>query len=600
MVFSSLLYAVLCNVLLLAHSSLMPSVTITKELLDKKRQKIHLSFNVQAHEYVYKDSISLSIDSPDILLGPWQSNKKPLTRYDEASKETKSVFDESFVLSFIAENIRNQSIDDAAVHISYHYNTQQAPETSIFPLSFIVPQANPPQKIATTYEQNVTTTKQAPKPASTSLTSSLWNYSTYVSTLIEQSKSTPIRLLLVFLLGVLLSLTPCIYPMIPITIGILQAQRSSSFLHNFLLALFYTGGLATTFACLGLLASFSGPMYGTLLVHPVSVVCIVLILLYLAFSMFGFYEIYIPRFMQATSIKTNGSLFSAFLFGAASGTIASPCVSPGLALLLSIVATLGSTMLGFLLLFAFGVGLSTPLLIVGTFSNSLALLPKTGAWMMEIKKLFGLMLIGACVYYLKNILPLSSVFFFCAALSLGIGSYYLYTNFYTSVTSWKKFNTLFGMLLIASSVPFLAQGIKMLHAKQAYEKAHAWKNSYEEARNEALQKNKLLFIDFWAQFCSLCSAINSTVLTEKKVMAALEAIAVPVMIDGTNAQKDPYKTLQQNYDVQGFPTFLLIDPVENRIIKKWGGELYHMPLEEFIHALHALQNPQSAKAKTLQ
>ena len=107
---------------------------------------------------------------------------------------------------------------------------------------------------------------------------------------------------------------------------------------------------------------------------------------YLALSMFGFYDMYVPNILQTkNNVNHKGSLFSAFVFGAISGSIASPCLSPGLALLLTIVATLGNNLLGFLLLFSFGIGLSIPLLIIGTFSSSINILPQAGMWMIEVK-----------------------------------------------------------------------------------------------------------------------------------------------------------------------------------------------------------------------
>src|SRR5581483_1012022 len=168
-------------------------------------------------------------------------------------------------------------------------------------------------------------------------------------------------------------------------------------------ALAYTMGIATTFAIFGLLASCTGPLCGQLLMQPLFIIGLVILLAYLGFSMFGLYSIYIPKFFTISHKKHNGSLFSSFIFGAASGTISSPCVSPGLALLLSIVATLGNKFLGFLYLFIFGVGLGLPLLIVGAFSSSLSLLPQAGTWMIEVKKFFSFIIFGMCFYYLSYI-----------------------------------------------------------------------------------------------------------------------------------------------------------------------------------------------------
>jgi len=130
------------------------------------------------------------------------------------------------------------------------------------------------------------------------------------------------------------------------------STRQHIIIYNFLLALAYTFGIATTFACFWASYQLYGPLCGQLLMEPLFIAGLVAILAYLGFSMLGFYDVYVPKFFQPSKKSARGgSLFSSFIFGAASGTIASPCVSPGLILLLSIVATLNSKILGFLLLF---------------------------------------------------------------------------------------------------------------------------------------------------------------------------------------------------------------------------------------------------------
>lgn len=165
------------------------------------------------------------------------------------------------------------------------------------------------------------------------------SWASYISTLVQTTESTSLRLILVAALGMLLSLTPCIYPMIPITVGILQSQGSRSIARNFCLALSYTMGIASTFALLGLLAAYTGLLFGSFMTKPLVIIPLVALLVYLAGSMMGFYEMYTPRLLQNGSSSGGGSLVSAFLFGAASGTVASPCLSPGLILLLTIVTS---------------------------------------------------------------------------------------------------------------------------------------------------------------------------------------------------------------------------------------------------------------------
>lgn len=395
--------------------------------------------------------------------------------------------------------------------------------------------------------------------------------------------------MLVLLLGILLSLTPCIYPMIPITAGILQSQGSTSILFNFLLALAYTLGIATTFALLGLMAAFSGQLFGSLLAQPVFVIAVVILLAYLALSMFDFYQVYIPTFLQKnnTGMK-RGSLISAFLFGAASGTIASPCLSPGLVLLLSIITTLGSKLLGFILLFSFGIGLSLPLLIIGTFSSSLNVLPRAGMWMIEIKQLFGFLLLAMCLYFLKTIVPWDIMLWLISLLVIVAGIFYLYSAQHSTASWWRSIKNLLGMALVASSILLIAKSYQATYMKQLTNtSSHTWEKNYEYALNKAKKEHKKLLVDVGAPYCSLCKAIDSTLFNNDNVIKALNSI-VTVKIDGSDTTNSSSKTVQEQYNIIGFPTILVIDPNTQQVIKQWGGELYERAAHDFIQELKQL------------
>jgi thiol:disulfide interchange protein DsbD len=472
---------------------------------------------------------------------------------------------------------------EASVHLMYHINTDRVPAYFVYQLQKTAQQADSDDAVTT---QAVQTQETAPIKPTTDATANSWSWSETLSQLIESTKSLPLRLLLVFLLGVLLSFTPCIYPMIPITVGILHSQKASSLGANFMRASSYTLGLATTFALMGMVASYTGPIYGKLLVHPVSVLIIVSFLGYLALSMLGLYELHIPRFLQpkAQSSGGSGSLLSAFLFGTASGTIASPCVSPGLILLLSIVATLGSALLGFTLLFVFGIGLSTPLLLIGTFSSSLSLLPQAGMWMVEIKKMFGLLLFGVCFYYLANLVSWPVLMALAALFLLAIGIFYLAQPTHYLSPFWKKINIIIGFSLIIGAFLAGAESYQAYCAGITHD--DFWFTNYELALQQAKRENKKMFIDFWARYCSICKKINSTVLVDEKVKNAL-CNYVPVKIDGTDESTAEYQTVKNTFNIVGFPAFLIVDPHTQKIEMRWSSELYSMPREKFIEQLQS-------------
>lgn len=232
-------------------------------------------------------------------------------------------------------------------------------------------------------------------------------------------------LFLAFVLGVMTSFLPCIYPMIPITASILQTQQSPSLLHNFFLSITYVLGVATIHATLGYLSASMGILLGSWLANPWFAILLIAFFLYFALSMFGFYELYIPRFLQSRGdVKTEGSFIKCYLLGIVSGTVASPCLAPPLAALIGIVAHLGKPAFGFLTLFMFSLGMGVPLIIIGTFSGAVALLPHAGPWMLEMKRALGFMLLGTCVYFLHSFLPPWIILIFYALIVIAAGLYY--------------------------------------------------------------------------------------------------------------------------------------------------------------------------------
>lgn len=409
------------------------------------------------------------------------------------------------------------------------------------------------------------------------------------SALVEKTQSPIIRLLFIYLLGILMSLTPCIYPMIPITVGILQTTAGSSLLRNFALAGSYTLGIAMTFASLGFLAAVGSAQFGMLLGNPYFVLFLVLFLGYMAFSMMGLYDIYVPRFLQAADGEPSarGSFISAFIFGVVSGTVASPCLSPGLVLLLSIVATLGSKLLGFTYLFIFGIGLGTPLLIIGTFSNSMNMLPRAGSWMMEVKKLFGLMLLSMSLYYVSNITPLWWVLLLSGAIALICA--YLYAR--EARTAYSQKIAIYQWLV--AGVLIIASAFLMLGAFRAFvgrEKPAQCPQvhpciTYHDAREKALQEHKLLLVDFGAAWCSSCRTFERTILNNPEVIEKLPRVII-VSVDCTNPQESVCAELQERFKVIGFPTVLLVDPANESVKGHWAGELAEMTPERFVALIH--------------
>lgn len=555
-------------------------------------QDVTISIHMNASEYIYYDSLNIVANSPHVTLSRWDSPQAPVDMYDSMTHSNRKVFKGDIALRMMLFFNKGHAHEDVALTLVYMGNNGAAQEVlNVSGEPYPAPQAtgvfvaeasaaSPEIATALDVEASVKNSAEAENQAVSTQTSS---WSDYVSALVQKSNSIWIRLLAVFILGVLLSLTPCIYPMVPITVGILQTHKSTSLWSSFLLSSIYTCGIATTFAALGLVAAFTGNMVGQLLANPFVIVAFIIVLTYLAGSMFGWYEMYTPRFLTNNKVSVKGgSYFSIFLFGAASGCVASPCISPGLILLLTIVSTLGNVFLGFLLLFVFGVGLSMPLLIIGTFSSSLHVLPNAGMWMVEIKKFFGFLLLGMNFYFLSIIMPKFYVLVLFGVFVLASGIYILAAMTQEHEKGpWAFFKRALGVLTIAGSLLVFVAAYKALYQKPTI----PWLNNFETAQQQAVASNKKMLFDMSAPFCGICKKIEEMVFSDPQVLSSMKKFIIVKLDDPCQEQ---YCQLQKKYDIKGVPALLLLEPSTGNVIARWGSELYKKPKQEFIAELEQL------------
>jgi thiol:disulfide interchange protein DsbD len=205
-----------------------------------------------------------------------------------------------------------------------------------------------------------------------------------------------------FVAGLATSLTPCVYPMIPITAGILggagaSGRRSG---RRALLTLAYVLGLALVYSLLGLVAGLSGTLFGTVSSSPWSLFIMGNLLLVFGLALLDVFTVTVPGRLAAWAGRMQGnSVGGVFALGATSGLVAAPCGAPAFAAVLTFVSTTRSAWLGFLYLFIFSLGLSALLVVVGLFSGGLAALPKAGKWMVRVKRAGGVLLLLMAEYY---------------------------------------------------------------------------------------------------------------------------------------------------------------------------------------------------------
>lgn len=202
-----------------------------------------------------------------------------------------------------------------------------------------------------------------------------------------------------FLGGMLVSFTPCVYPLIPITVGYIGVKAGRSKAQGFFLSASYVTGMAVTYSLLGLLASLTGTIFGSISTSPVAYFFAGAVIILFGLSMLDLFVIPVPRFIKLPAFKKQ-NYFSAFVLGLSSGLIASPCLTPMLGSILVYLTTKKSLFYGTTLLFCFAYGMGFVLILLGTFSAALLRLPKSGRWMETIKRFAACVLILLGIYFI--------------------------------------------------------------------------------------------------------------------------------------------------------------------------------------------------------
>ena len=378
--------------------------------------------------------------------------------------------------------------------------------------------------------------------------------------------------LLVFAGGILTSLTPCVYPLIPITVSVFGANESAGFLKSFLLSIVYVLGIVVTYSILGVAVASTGAVFGQIMANPWVVGFISLILVSLGLSMFGVFEIRLPYSVQNRLNTVGGTGFAgAFAMGTVAGVIAAPCTGPALAVVLTYIATTGSLFLGFWLMFTYAFGMGLLFIGIGTFSGLLSALPRSGGWMYVLENIFGIAIITMALYFLKDVFPLLQSFlqnslpFFAIAGGLVLIGMWLgkLTERFSGISPQMKFRKACGLLLAVFGAYMFVGGIQQPagpHLDWVYDEAEG----FEIAKRE----DKLVMLDFYASWCAACKELDHLTYADPVVASRL-ADYVNVKLDFTRTSETT-KALTEKYQIPGLPVVIFLDADET-VLKRFTG-----------------------------
>ena len=353
------------------------------------------------------------------------------------------------------------------------------------------------------------------------------------------SSGLPLTLGLLFIGGLALNLTPCVLPLIPITLGFFAMQSDGRRSRRFALSSMYVLGLVIMYSALGVVAAIGGKMFGAWLQLPAVLVGFALLMLVLASSMFGAFEIQPPRWIANRS-QGRAGLAGALSMGLVVGIVAAPCVGPVVISLLTLVAAIGDPVTGGLMFAALAFGLGFPYLAL------LNVLPKPGEWMVQVKKAMGFVLIAMAFYFLRSLTG-DGVFKWGVAASLLIGAGFLFLSRGVAGRA---------MRLACASLLLIAGAAFALPSKRG--PGVQWDQYDAKTLAAASSAGKPVVIDFYADWCLPCKELDANTFTDPTVIREMDRF-VRVKADLTLADDPKAQALAKQYNVIGVPAIIFLD-----------------------------------------
>ena len=395
---------------------------------------------------------------------------------------------------------------------------------------------------------------------------------------------------LMFIGGLLTSLTPCVYPLIPLTVAFFGASRTTA-LKGFLLSVVFVLGMATMYSILGVTAAATGAVFGAIISNPVVIILIAAVFIAFAASMFGAFKIQLPSAWQMKLNSVGGAgPFGSYLAGLVAGVIAAPCTGPVLGAALTYVATTGDVTLGFFAMFTFAVGMGMLFILIGTFSARIV--PESGGWLKVIESFFGVVMLVAALYFLKDVVPPLKALMFSGTTALvvslalvvaGLAAGALHKRFTPALdamgnpepapSATERTRKAVGVVLLVAGVYGLI-GVALAPPPQP-----DWYHDETAALAAARAEGKPVLIDAYADWCVACKELDKYTYSDPAVLAEMERF-IPLKLDFTR-QSDESGGLVQKYDIVGLPTVI--------VLSRDGQELPALRMQGFVEPETFLQ-----------
>ena len=526
--------------------------------------EIVIAMVLQEHYHGYLERFKLTVESPDDLKLD-QFRVQPVVAFmDSVSKKLKDGIENKAEMRATIEVPKGFKAGDykARFNLSYQACTT---DHCLFPKHILL---EVPLKVISGSADGSPPAQPSVTAAISAPTQSAEAASGFSEAL---GRGTFSALVFVFFVGLLTSLTPCIYPMIPITLAVLGARtKGQSKLKSFALSFTYVLGIALTYSVLGVTAAKTGALFGSALANVYIVSVIAGVFIAMGLSMYGVFEIQVPAIIRnrVGTAQTGPGYAGAFFTGLIAGVVASPCVGPVLVSVLTYIAQTQDMLLGFLFLFTFAMGLGILFMVLGTSSSLIGKIPKGGPWMEIVKFVFGTVMVAMALYYVK---PLYASWLFhilmglaCVLISSAYGAFEASTHLGKTGQMRKglmlatfAIGIAFGFSGVAEKFGISVGGLTGSQFQTAQSQQILklnWQPFSEESVRQATRARKPVLLDFSAEWCGACKELERYTFTDARVRELSEKFTL-LKVDATE-ERPELDILKKRYGVMGLPTMV--------------------------------------------